>query len=109
MSIFLSKLEQIILDRKNNPSRESYTARLLEAGEDEIVKKVGEEAMEVILAAKGQGGERLIAEVADLLYHTLVLLVSQDLTIEDIESELDRRHGEMRAIDRVGEDTLGGR
>ena len=105
MSIFLGKLEQIILDRKNNPSRESYTARLLESGEDEIVKKVGEEAMEVILAAKGQGGERLIAEVADLLYHTLVLLVSQDLRIEDIEAELDRRHGDMRATDGVSEDT----
>ena len=105
MSIFLGKLEQIILDRKNNPSRESYTARLLESGEDEIVKKVGEEAMEVILAAKGQGGERLIAEVADLFYHTLVLLVSQDLTIEDIEAELDRRHGDMRATDGVSEDT----
>ena len=62
------------------------------AGEDEILKKVGEETMEVILAAKGQGDQRLIEEVADLFYHTLVLLVARDMSLADVESELARRH-----------------
>ena len=62
------------------------------AGEDEIVKKIGEEAVEVILAAKGQGDERVISEVADLFYHTLVLLARRGLTLEQVEAELERRH-----------------
>ena len=62
------------------------------AGEDEIVKKVGEEAVEVILAAKGQGDERLISETADLFYHTLVLLAARGLTLAQVEAELERRH-----------------
>ena len=70
----------------------SYTAQLFDAGEDEIVKKIGEEAVEVILAAKGQGDERVISEVADLLYHTLVLLAARGLTLEQVEAELEKRH-----------------
>ena len=69
-------LETTLLDRKNNPATNSYTSQLLAAGEDEIVKKIGEEAVEVILAAKGQGDWRVIEESADLIYHLLVLLVS---------------------------------
>jgi phosphoribosyl-ATP pyrophosphohydrolase len=87
----LHTLFATILDRKANFRPESYTACLLEAGEDEILKKVGEEAMEVILAAKGQGDERFVAEVADLLYHLLVLLASRSLTLADVEAELVRR------------------
>jgi phosphoribosyl-ATP pyrophosphohydrolase len=88
----------IIEDRKANPKPGSYTNRLFEAGEDEILKKVGEEAMEVILAAKQsdaageQVNQRLIEEVSDLVYHTLVLLSSRGLKLEDIEAELVRRH-----------------
>ena len=70
---------------------DSYTARLLAAGEDEIVKKVGEEAVEVILAAKGQGDARLVEESADLVYHLLVLLLSRGLSWADVEAELARR------------------
>ena len=69
----------------------SYTARLLAAGEDEIVKKVGEDAVEVILAAKGQGDARLVEESADLVYHLLVLLLSRGLSWADVEAELVRR------------------
>lgn len=89
---FLHSLESIIADRRTNPSPNSYTAQLFAAGEDEIVKKIGEEAVEVILAAKGQGDERVISEVADLFYHTLVLLASRGLTLVDVEAELERRH-----------------
>lgn len=88
----LPRLFTTIADRKANPRPGSYTNQLLAAGEDEIVKKIGEEAVEVILAAKGQGDARVISEVADLFYHTLVLLASRDLTLAEVEAELERRH-----------------
>ncbi len=91
MSAVLDTLFATILDRQANPRASSYTALLLDAGEDEILKKVGEEAMEVILAAKGQGDERLISEVADLFYHLLVLLAARGLTLANVEAELVRR------------------
>lgn len=92
MSITLDRLFGLICSRRENPPPGSYTAQLFAAGEDEIVKKVGEEAVEVILAVKGQGDERIISEVADLFYHTLVLLAAKKLTLADVEAELDRRH-----------------
>jgi phosphoribosyl-ATP pyrophosphohydrolase len=91
MSDVLDTLFATVLDRQANPRPGSYTAKLLSAGEDEILKKVGEEAMEVILAAKGQANERVVYEVADLLYHVLVLLAARGLTLADVEAELARR------------------
>ncbi len=92
----LPKLFDTIQARKANPPAGSYTAQLFAAGEDEIVKKVGEEAVEVILAVKGQGDERVISEVADLFSHTLVLLAARGLTLADVEAELERRHVKPR-------------
>ena len=92
----LPRLFEIIQARKANPPAGSYTAQLFAAGEDEIVKKVGEEAVEVILAVKGQGDKRVISEVADLFYHTLVLLAARGLTLADVEAELERRHGVVK-------------
>lgn len=89
---FLYTLQDIILDRKANPVPGSYTARLFAAGEDEIMKKIGEEAMEMIIAANGQGNKRLISETADLLYHVLVMLAERNLSIAQVETELERRH-----------------
>jgi len=91
MSDILDQLLALLQERKAHPRPESYTARLLAAGEDEIVKKIGEEAIEVILAAKGQGNQRIVEETADLLYHLLVLLVARDLTWADVKVELVRR------------------
>jgi phosphoribosyl-ATP pyrophosphohydrolase len=88
----LQELFLIIEDRKNNPTRNSYTAKLLAEGDDRILQKVGEEAVEVILAAKGQGRQRLIEETADLFYHVLVMLAAKDLTLDDVETELWERH-----------------
>ena len=88
----LNKLFEIIEQRKNNRVSGSYTAQLLFNNEDLVLKKVGEEAVEVILAAKGQGKQRVVEEVADLFYHTLVLLASQNLTLTDVENELSKRH-----------------
>lgn len=87
----LDELFATIRSRQANPGPNSYTARLLAAGEDEILKKVGEEAVEVILAAKAQGNQRLVEETADLFYHVLVLLAARGLSLEDVEAELARR------------------
>lgn len=92
MSDILTRIFATITDRQAHPQPGSYTNRLLEAGEDEIVKKIGEEAIEVILAAKGQGDQRVISELADLTYHCLVLLAARGLTPDDVAAELERRH-----------------
>ncbi len=91
MGAVLDELFVTILERQAHPRPGSYTAQLLESGEDEVLKKVGEEAMEVILAAKGQGRERLTSEVADLFYHLLVLLAAEGITLAEVEAELVRR------------------
>jgi len=88
----INELFAIILDRKNNPKEGSYTNYLFDNQEDKILKKVGEEAVEVIIAAKGQGKQRIIEEVSDLTYHTLVLLAANDITLEEIADELEKRH-----------------
>jgi phosphoribosyl-ATP pyrophosphohydrolase len=88
----LHELFAIIKDRQAHPTEGSYTARLMADGDDAILKKVGEEAVEVILAAKGQGDQRVVEEVADLFYHTLVLLAHFDLSLSDVEAELRQRH-----------------
>jgi phosphoribosyl-ATP pyrophosphohydrolase len=87
----LDSLYQVILDRKENPTPGSYTAQLLAKGENEILKKMGEEAVEVIIAAKGETNERVIYELADFLYHTSVFLVNRNLTWADVDAELARR------------------
>lgn len=92
MSDILTRVFATITNRQAHPRPGSYTNRLLEAGEDEIVKKIGEEAIEVILAAKGQGDQRVISELADLTYHCLVLLAARRLTPDDVAAELERRH-----------------
>ena len=88
----IDTLYGVIRDRLENTTPGSYTVSLLEKGEDEIAKKVGEEAVEVILAAKGQGRQRVIEEVADLTYHVLVLLATQEIRPEEVREELSRRH-----------------
>ncbi len=88
----IDELYQIICDRRDHPTPESYTASLFTKGEDEIIKKVGEEAIEVVLAAKGQGNQRLASEVADLTYHVLVLLAARRMLPAEIQNVLDIRH-----------------
>jgi phosphoribosyl-ATP pyrophosphohydrolase len=88
----IDDLFAIIHDRKEHPVDGSYTNYLFKKGEDEILKKVGEEAMEIILAAKSQGNQRLVAEVADLTYHVLVLLEERGLNPQIVRDELNRRH-----------------
>lgn len=92
MTDILAQVFATIEDRKANPKAGSYTNSLFDAGDDEIIKKVGEEAAEVILAAARQGDARLVSELADLVYHCMVLLASRDLTLDDVYAELARRH-----------------
>ncbi|MHB0989361.1 MAG: phosphoribosyl-ATP diphosphatase [Bellilinea sp.] len=88
----LAELFEIIISRRDTPRPGSYTNRLLDAGENKILKKINEETTEVIIAAKAEGNERLVSEAADLLYHLLVLLASRGLRLADVEAELRRRH-----------------
>ena len=92
MTDTLHSVFQTIKDRQANPKPGSYTNSLLNAGLDEITKKVGEEAIEVIIAAQHQGNERLISEMADLTYHCLVLIAQMGLSPDDVATELQRRH-----------------
>jgi phosphoribosyl-ATP pyrophosphohydrolase len=85
-------LFDIIEDRKNNPSEKSYTASLFKEGLPRIAQKVGEEGTEVVIAALAQDDQRLIEEVADLTYHTLVLLSARGLSPARILAELEKRH-----------------
>ncbi len=91
MSDVLQDLYALIQSRKDNPPPGSYTARLFAAGQEEIMKKVGEEAIEVIVAAASQTDERLVSESADLLYHLLVLLAQRDIEWSAVEAELAKR------------------
>ena len=88
----LHKLFLIVKDRKENPRDGSYTNQLLEDGYQRIAQKLGEEAVEVIIAAGKQGRQRVIEESADLLYHLLVLLVNQEVDLKEVEAELESRH-----------------
>ena len=97
----LDAIYQIILDRKANPSDTSYTASLMQKGIDKILKKIGEEATEVVIAAKGGVREEVIYEVADLFFHTLVLLGHQDIPLEDVNAELRRRFGTSGILEKA--------
>lgn len=90
---FLAKLEQVIGQRLEVRPPSSYTARLLEAGWQRIAQKVGEEGIEVALAATGGSDHEVVAEVADLLYHVLVMLKVRGLSLEQVLEELEARHG----------------
>jgi phosphoribosyl-ATP pyrophosphohydrolase/phosphoribosyl-AMP cyclohydrolase len=87
----LARLADIIHERREVPSAESYTAKLLHGGTDRIGKKIGEEAAEVIIAAKNNSPSELTYELADLLYHALVLLEDQGVSLEAVWEELQRR------------------
>ena len=91
MSETLNELYQTILSRKKNPPPNSYTAKLFAAGDVEIAKKVGEEAIEVIVASYKESDERLASESADLIYHLLVLLAARNVEWRAVEQELARR------------------
>ena len=92
--LFLTQLEAVISQRIGTPSADSYTSRLAAAGTKRIAQKVGEEAVEVALAATAGDRDEFVNETADLLYHLLVLLADQDVSLADIDNR--RRVQEAR-------------
>ena len=89
----LQALYQVILERKINPADNSYTASLMQKGIDKILKKIGEEATELVIAGKGDERNETVYEAADLFYHTLVLLAYRDIPLDDVLAELRKRFG----------------
>ena len=89
----LNKLAEILESRKNADPDSSYVASLYHKGLDEILKKIGEEATEVVIATKSGEKTAIIHETADLWFHTLVMLAQQNLSPDDILSELRQRFG----------------
>lgn len=92
----ISNVFNVIEDRKVNPKEGSYVNSLLEGSKDKILKKIGEEAGETIIAAKNDTAEEFIYEITDLWFHSLVLLSKMGLRPEDINSELKRRFGKKK-------------
>jgi len=89
----LLALQAVLVERKNAQADSSYVAKLYAAGDDKILKKLGEEAVECIIAAKGGQREEIIHETADLWFHVLVMLAHHNIRVEDITAELQRRFG----------------
>jgi phosphoribosyl-AMP cyclohydrolase / phosphoribosyl-ATP pyrophosphohydrolase len=91
-SFTLQKLEDIIADRKNNPSDNSYTSSLFKKGINKVAQKVGEEAVELVIESKDDNKEKFLNESADLLYHYLVLLQAKNSSLNDVINVLAERH-----------------
>jgi len=89
---FLNSLSDIIHDRHTNPSDGSYTASLFKKGKNKLAQKVGEEGVEVVIEAMAENEQLLLNESADLLFHLMVLLESQNLTLADVVQILEKRH-----------------
>ena len=93
LGILLQDLFKLIQERKDQRPENSYTSYLFNEGLDKILKKVGEEAAETIIAAKNEGQKELTAEISDLLYHLLVLMAERGVSLRDILTELSNRAG----------------
>ena len=87
----LRELYQVVLDRKAHPMEGSYTCYLFEKGLDKILKKVGEESAETIIAAKNDVPADTVGEISDLIYHLLVMMAEKEIPLEDVLEELSRR------------------
>ena len=90
----LDRLYEMVLQRKHNPSPDSYVSTLLQGGEDRVLKKVTEEAGEVVLAIKNHNRDEIVYEVSDLMFHTIVALGNCGVPVADIQQELGRRFGQ---------------
>lgn len=91
MDSTLQKLYDVILDRKANPQEGSYTCYLFEKGLDKILKKVGEESAETVIAAKNGVQSDTVGEISDLIYHLLVMMADQNIPLSAVTEELERR------------------
>jgi phosphoribosyl-ATP pyrophosphohydrolase/phosphoribosyl-AMP cyclohydrolase len=87
----LTEVFKVIKDRQENPTEESYTCKLFAGGDNKILKKIGEESVEVVMACKDDDSKAIASEAADLLYHTLVALAYHDVDLRDVYRQLDSR------------------
>jgi phosphoribosyl-ATP pyrophosphohydrolase/phosphoribosyl-AMP cyclohydrolase len=89
---FLEKLNDLVKQRKVELPKNSYTTKLFKEGSDRIIQKVGEESVEVVIAAKNKSRKEIVYESADLLFHLLVMLTDNNIELKDVVSELESRH-----------------
>ena len=104
----LETLYEVVLDRKANPQEGSYTCYLFDKGLDKILKKVGEECSETIIAAKNDVTADTVGEIADLIYHLLVMMAEKGIPLSDVLAELDRRAqkiGNLKQIKQVDKES----
>lgn len=104
----LKSLYETVLDRKANKEEGSYTCYLFEKGLDKILKKVGEECSETIIAAKNGDNGETVLEISDLIYHLMVMMVQQGITLEEIMAELEKRSakkGNLKVFHQVDKNT----
>lgn len=92
MQDMFDTLEAIIADRRRKPVAGSYTCELLAQGRSKVAQKVGEEAVEVVIAALSETRAEQLNELADLIYHTLVLMAELDISLDDLRRRLSERH-----------------
>ena len=95
MNDTLKKLYEVVEDRKSNPQEGSYTCYLFDKGLDKILKKVGEECSETIIAAKNGVQEETVGEISDLIYHLTVMMVESGIPLEAVMAELDARSAKI--------------
>ena len=104
----LKELYETILDRKSNKQEGPYTCYLFDKGLDKILKKVGEECSETIIAAKNGDNSETVLEISDLIYHLFVMMVDQGIAVEDVMAELDKRSnktGNLKQFHQVDKNT----
>ncbi len=108
MNDTLQALYAVVKERRTNPQEGSYTCYLFDKGLDKILKKVGEESAETIIAAKNAIPSDLVGEISDLLYHLIVMMVERDIPLSDVLEELDRRSekiGNLKPLKQVDKET----
>lgn len=101
MSDILTRVQAVLEARRGADPASSYTARLLAGGPDAILRKVGEEAVELILAGRDGDADDVVHEVADLWFHTLVLLTARGLDVDAVLAELERRFGVSGIVEKA--------
>ncbi len=104
MSEVLSRLQAVLEARRGAAADTSYVARLYAGGLDGMLKKIGEEATELVMAGKDGAPERIVAEAADLWFHTMIVLVAQNLSVDDVLAELERRFGRSGLDEKASRD-----
>ena len=104
----LQSLYQVVRERREHPQDGSYTCYLFDKGLDKILKKVGEECAETIIAAKNDVPADTVGEISDLIYHLMVMMAQQNIPLEDVMAELDRRSlkiGNLKTMKQVDRET----